>query len=243
MGPNACADKVNEAARRAYRVLLQNYYDLFHFPAQSAEQVRAAILVDGWETVEEAQRQGKGVILCSAHIGQVEAGLQVAALNGLPVWAPAEHIRPERLYNYLTNLRTRHGLRFIPADGPMLSVFRALKRGEVVGIVLDRDTTNSGVVVPLCGELAHVPDGYARLAAKTCAPLVTGFCYRLPGGRVRTELRQVYVPDSQGADRQMLYEAALGSGVRALERAITAHPDQWVLTTPIWVSDHLQAKT
>ncbi len=243
MRAKAHSDEVDKAARRAYRVLFQNYYDLFHFPAQSAEHVRTAIQVDGWEAVEEAHRRGRGVILCSAHIGQVEAGLQVAALNGLPVWAPAEHIQPERLYNYLTSLRTRHGLRFIAADGLMLPLFRALKRGEVVGIVLDRDTTNSGVVISLCGEPAHLPDGYARLVAKTRAPLVAGFCYRLSSGRVRTELKPVYVPDPHETDQQRIYKAALESGVRALECAIMAYPDQWVLTTPIWVGDHLQSTT
>jgi len=25
--------------------------------------------------------------------------------------------------------------------------------------------------------------------------------------------------------------------VRALEYAIAAHPDQWVLTTPLWIAD------
>ena len=154
---------------------------MFRLPAWTVEQLRAIVQIVGWETVEKARALGRGVLLCSAHLGQFEAGLQIVATNGVPVLAPAEHIQPERLYRFLADLRTRHGLRFIPSDGSMLEVFRALKRNEAVGLALDRDTTESGVDVTLCGKPAHVPDGYARIAAKTRTPLVTGFCYRSAG--------------------------------------------------------------
>jgi lauroyl/myristoyl acyltransferase len=92
------------------------------------------------------------------------------------------------------------------------------------------------VEVGLCGERAHVPDGYARLAAKTRAPVVIALCRRLPGGRARLELGPAFVPD-RAAERDEVYHAALDLGVRALERAVSAHPDQWGLTTPLWISD------
>jgi hypothetical protein len=38
----------------------------------------------------------------------------------------------------------------------------------------------------------------------------------------------------EGGRREEVYAQALEYGVQALARAITAHPDQWVLTTPIW---------
>jgi len=234
MGPSASIAQVNETARRAYRTLLLGYWDMFRLPTWTVEQLRAIVQIVGWETVEKVRALGRGVLLCSAHLGQFEAGLHIVAMNGVPVLAPAEHIQPERLYRFLTDLRTRHGLRFIPSDGSMLELFRALKRGEAVGLALDRDTTESGMDVTLCGKLAHVPDGYARIAAKTRTPLVTGFCYRLPDCGARIEMKAVYLPDPT-ADREQVYRAALDFGVRELERAITTHPEQWVLTTPIWI--------
>ena len=234
MGPTASAAQVNETARRAYRTLFLGYWDMFRLPTWTVEQLRAIVQIVGWETVEKARALEHGVLLCSAHLGQFEAGLHIVAMNGVPVLAPAEHIQPERLYRFLTDLRTRHGLRFIPSDGSMLEVFRALKRNEAVGLALDRDTTESGVDVTLCGKRAHVPDGYARIAAKTRTPLITGFCYRLPDGRARIEMQAVYLPDPT-ADRNEIYRTALDFGVRELERTITAHPEQWVLTTPIWI--------
>ncbi len=225
------------AARRAYRILCQNYYDLFYLSSLSAERLQEAVEVDDWHVVEEASRLGRGVVLCSGHLGHPEAALQIAAAQGLPVLAPAEHLRPERLYQYACELRSRHGMRLVPSDGPLLELFRTLRRGEAVGLAIDRDTTGSGIEVPLCGKLAHLPDGYAQIAAKTGAVLVGGFCYWLPGGRVRTEMGPIFVPQTGRANRRAVYEAALDFGVRVLANAITAHPDQWVLTTPIWTAE------
>jgi lauroyl/myristoyl acyltransferase len=234
MGPSASAAQVNEAARRAYRTLFLGYWDMFRLPTWTVEQLQTIVQMVGWGTVEQVRALGRGVLLCSAHLGVFEVGLHIVATNGVPVLTPAEHIQPEQLYRFLTDLRTRHGVHFIPSDGSMLELFRTLRRNEAVGLALDRDTTESGVDVTLCGKLAHVPDGYARVAAKTRTPLITGFCYRLPEGRARIETQAMYLPDPT-ADRDEVYRAALDFGVRELERAITAHPEQWVLTTPIWI--------
>ncbi len=233
MGASVPPDTVDRAARRAFRTLLQNYFDMFRLAAMSLEQLRATVQIVNWDAIETARALRRGVLLCSAHLGHVEASLHIVAVSGLPVLAPAEHVQPERLYQYLCRLRTQHGLRLIPSDGSMRQVFRALRRGEAVGLALDRDTTGSGARVQLCGEWAQVPDGYAHLAAKTRAPIVIGFCYRLPQGRLRAELGPVFVPD-ENARREEIYRAALDFGARELERAITSHPDQWTLTTPLW---------
>ena len=240
MGASASQDKVDEAARRAYRTLFQNYLDLFRLPALTTGQLRERVHIVGWENIEAARALGRGIVLLTAHVGNPEAGMQVVSTADLVVMGPAEHVQPERLYRYLVDLRTRHGLRLIPSDGPLLQVFRALRRNEAVGLALDRDTTNSGVEVMLCGERARVPDGYAHIAAKLRVPLVPVFCYRLPAqcGRAQLDIKPMFVPDTQAsADREQAYRAALDFGVRTLECAITAHPDQWVVTTPLWIAD------
>jgi lauroyl/myristoyl acyltransferase len=233
MGASAPAARVDGAVRQACRTLLSNYFDLFRLPALSVEQLRAFVPLTGWEIVQAARALGRGVILCSAHLGHTEAALQIVTMNGLPTLGLAEHIQPERLYCYIASLRTRHGMRLIPTNGPMLELFRTLRRGEAVALALDRDVTGTGVQVTLCGKPAHVPDGYARVAARTGSPIVIGFCYRERNGRVWAELGPSFVPDPL-ADREETYRAALDFGVRALERAITAHPEQWVLTTSLW---------
>ena len=180
-----------------------------------------------------AQALGRGMILASAHYGNPELLMQAVAALGVPILAVAERLKPEKVYHYMVELRGRHGLRLIPADGPLMEVYRTVRRGEAVALALDRDTTDSGIEVPFLGAAAHLPDGYAKLVARTRAPLVIGFSRRLPGERLRLELEPPYTPP-ESASREEIYAQALDYGLRALARAVTAHPDQWVLTTPIW---------
>jgi len=234
LGPSASSDEVDRTARHAYRTLLYNYFDLFRLPALTTERLRSIVSIVGWEHIEAARALGRGLILLTAHMGNPEAGMQIVSTTDLPVMGPAEHVRPERLYRYLIDLRTRHGLRLVPSDGPLLELFRALRRNEAVGLALDRDTTSSGVVVMLCGERARVPDGYAHIAAKLRVPLVPTFCYRSPEGRAQLNIQPMFV-SHEAADRQLAYRAALDFGVLTLERVVTAHPSQWVVTTPLWI--------
>jgi KDO2-lipid IV(A) lauroyltransferase len=236
LGPSASPDEVDRTARRAYRTLLYNYFDLFRLPALTTERLRSIVSIVGWDNIEAARALGRGLVLLTAHVGNPEAGMQIVSTTDLTVMGPAEHVQPERLYRYLIDLRTRHGLRLVPSDGPLLELFRALRRNEAVGLALDRDTTSSGVEVMLCGERARVPDGYAHIAAKLRVPLVPTFCYRSPEGCAQLNIQPMFVPP-EAADRQVAYRAALDFGVLTLERVVTTHPDQWVMTTPLWIED------
>src|SRR5512136_1430107 len=120
MGASASAQQVDQAVRQAHRALIQNYFDLFRLPALTDQQMRALVQVAGWEHVGAAQAAGRGIVLCTAHLGNPEAGMQFVGATGQPVWGPTEHIHPERVYQYITSLRTHHGLRLIPSDGPLL---------------------------------------------------------------------------------------------------------------------------
>ncbi len=235
-GQNAKASdeaKVSQTARQIFQSLVKNYYDLFHLAAVETSQVLALLEITGIEHVQQAQALGRGLVAASAHYGNPELMMHAVVAYGVPVLAVAEHIRPEAAYQYLVKLRSRHGLRLIPADGPLLQVYRTLKRGEGVALALDRDTTDSGVTIPFLGAPARLPDGYARLVARTHAPLVIGFARRLPSERLRLEIQAPYVP-SLDSSQEEIYAQALNYGVQALARAVTAFPDQWMLTTPIW---------
>ncbi len=234
LGDCASETGVDQVTCRVFRNRVRSYYDLFRLATADTQQVVDLVEVNGLEYIHPVQALGRGIIMASAHYGNPELLLHAtAAALKLPILAVAEHLKPERVYQYMVELRTRHGLRIIPADGPLLEVYRTIRRGGAVALPLDRDTTNSGVQVQLLGAPAYLPDGYAKLAARTRAPLVVGMGRCTADNRVHLDLEPPYIP-SQDGDRDEIYEQALDYGVQALARAITAHPDQWVLTTPIW---------
>ena len=233
LGPEAPQSQVNRLARATFDYVAYNYYDLFRLPTLSADRVKAMVRVEGWENVEAALSLGKGVVMTSAHFGNIEIVLYAMLMRGLEITIPAERVQPPELYDYLTALRTSKGLKLIPVDGPMLELFRTLRRGGVAGVAGDRNVAGQGTVVEFFGAPARLPDGHVRLAMRTGAPLILGFSRRLGRDAYEARFWPHFSIPTDGPEEERL-AAGMAYVVRGLEEAIGSHPEQWAITVPIW---------
>jgi lauroyl/myristoyl acyltransferase len=224
---------VRSVVRQVCRNLAYNFYDLFRVPRLTKEQIAELVEVEGWEHIEAARSAGRGMVLTAPHFGNLDIVMQVAAVRSLPLTMPAEHLQPECLFQYVCSLRASHGmLRLVPVDGPLLELFRALRRNEGVALAADRDVSGSGCVVDFFGVPALLPDSHVRLALRTGAGMVAGFSYRRPGGRFL--LRLFAVPLEGTGDGDGRVDRGMEALVSLLEERIGADPGQWVLTVPLW---------
>ncbi len=233
LGPQASQAEIQRRARATFNYLLYNYYDLFRLPNLDAEAVNQLVTVSGWENVEAATAGGRGILMTSAHLGNIEVVLYAMLLRGLSITIPVERITPPELFEYITNLRTSQGLRLIPIDGPLLDLIRSLKKGGVVGVAGDRDITQTGRVVEFFGHPAHLPDGHLKLALKTGAPLVVGFSRRNPDHTYQAYFLPAFYLPAEGTDEERL-EAGMQFIVNEMEKAIRQIPEQWTVTVSIW---------
>jgi len=224
---------VKSKARQVLGNLLKNYYDLFRLPRLNLTASAHLVNIDGWEHVEAGLTQGKGLIVASAHLGNIEIVVRIFAMHNLPVTIPVERLYPPRLFDYVCRLRAGSGLRLVPIDGPLLALFRALRRGQVVGLAADRDITASGQIVDFFGAPAQLPDGHVRLALRTGAPLVCAFSERLPDNRfVAHILPPINLCRAKDTEADVL--DGMRQVISAMEQAIAQRPDQWYVTNDVW---------
>ncbi len=234
LGAEAAGAEVEGVVRGVLRNLARHYYDLLRLPSLSPAQVEGLVAeVAGWEHVEEALAAGKGLILVSAHFGSIQIVVHRFIFRGIPVLIPTERIEPPVLFEHICRLRTSQGLRLIPIDGPLLELFRALRRNEIVGLAADRDVTGSGIVVDFFGAPARLPTGHVQLALRTGAPLVVGFTWRLPDNRFAARFEPPLQLARTG-DEERDVRAGVEQVVAVMERYIRERPDQWVMTVPLW---------
>lgn len=233
LGPDADEAQVRALSRQACVNIVKSHYDLFHVSRLASDEIRELTRLEGLEHVFRALDEGRGVILASAHLGNVDVVVQLPAVYGLPLTAPIWHCKPERLFQYWLGLRQSHGLRLIPSDGPMMELFRTLKRGEIVALPCDRDFATSVRLVEFFGSPTHLPDGPVRLAPRTGAAPIPAFALRLPDDtflvRIEPPLEQ-----SQTGDRDADVSAGMEKLVSAMERRIAEHPEQWLVAASIW---------
>lgn len=234
LGPDATEAQVALSSRDALRNLAQVYVDEFRTPSLTGHELVAAVHFKGLEHLEAAREAGKGVILTSAHFGAPQLVGQLVAVLGYPTTVVVEHVRPEPLFEYLCELRSTHGLRLVPHDGPLIDLFRTLRRQNgVVGLVVDRNLTGEGQVLDFLHGRTCFVDGPARLALRTGAGIVVATCRRRPGGQYEaTVLPPIFLPDSP-EDPEAAVRAATVEIAARIEQAIREAPGQWLLSVPM----------
>jgi len=236
LGPDADPAQVERVARRIFHNLLKNYFDLFWLPAQPTEKIAQQVTLHGYENIQRAFALGKGAIAVSAHIGNQELMTQVRAITDSKVTLVAEHVKNERVFRYISSLRQSSGIRLIPQDGALREIFRALKRNEAIGLVFDRDVTDSGRVVPFFGAPARLPDGYAILALKLGAPVIPAFVVRQPDDSYAAYVEEPLLFQGR-ADNEEDVQRVMMSVAKVIEPYITRFIDQWVYFHYIWEDD------
>jgi lauroyl/myristoyl acyltransferase len=108
-------------------------------------------------------------------------------------------------------------------------VRRALKAGEVVGFVVDRDVQGSGIATTFLGQPARISHAPAVLSLRTRAPIVAARTRRLEDGHFLAELAPPITP-TPGQDAAALMALVLPW----LEAGIRAAPGQWVMFESLW---------
>jgi phosphatidylinositol dimannoside acyltransferase len=235
LGPGATEREVALSARTALRNLTKIYVDEFRLPALPSVALREATIIHGLHHLEATHAQGKGVILASAHFGAPHVVGQLLAILGYPTSVVVEHVQPEEVFQFMTEMRQKHGVRLLPIDGPLLGLIRTLKREKgIVGLVCDRDISGTGLRIPFLGEETSFADGPAQLALRTGAPIIVGYCRRRAENGFEAFVEPpIYLPEKPENPEQALREGTMQVAAR-LEAFIRNEPGQWVMSVPLW---------
>lgn len=181
----------------------------------------------GWQHFSEALAVGRGCLLVSPHLGDINYYAELFVASGLPVNVLVEELRPKQLSRLVADLRARRGVNVIVGGrGALRDIYRALDRNEIVAIISDRDVAGDGEPVTFFGRPASMP-GYAfTIAARRKTPVVFGTAVRL-NGQIVTDVRAPFVPsaDARGETQRM---------ATVFEEFIRRWPDQWLAFQPVF---------
>ncbi len=194
--------------------------------------------LEGREHLEKALAAGHGIVFATPHLGNWDVGGAWLVANGYPTTVVVERLRPVEVYERFVAYRERLGMRLLPLDHgseTFRRVIRALRDGQLVALVCDRDLTGGGVPVTLFGKRATMPGGPASLALRTGAALLPCAIYQdraRPGwweAIVLPPLEREPSGDNR-ADVAALTQALASS----FEQLIARAPEQWHVLSEFW---------
>ena len=237
VGPGGDHARAVVLARSALRNYGKYVVEFLRFPWMAHDEIARAVEVRGLEHLHGAMALGKGAIAIGFHIGNIDLGAAVLAQVGYPVNVVVDRFDPPALDGLIQRQREARGLKLIPLDEAPRRALRALRRNEVLALLIDRPSPLDGVVVRFFGGEIALPGGAAVLALRTGAPVVPCCVFRRPGGRFVAEVAPAVLPDRlQTGDSQRDIQAITQELVETLEAWVRRYPDQWYPFRRMWLS-------
>jgi lauroyl/myristoyl acyltransferase len=223
--------------QRSFDAYARYWMELFRLPSMTPEEIDARMSYEGLGHLDEAVAAGKGAILVAPHLGNYDFGGVWLAQRGVVITAVAEAVEPPELFAWFRQAREERGVHIEPlgpdAGRPLL---RALRAGEVLGLVCDRDIGGGGVAVEFFGERTLLPAGPATLALRTGAPILPSTIY-FSGRRGHHGVVRPPIPVERTGSLRTDVVTVTQEIARQLETMIRRAPSQWHLFQPNWPSD------
>jgi len=234
--------------RECWRHLGVTAVELCQLLVRPAEQLLARVTIEGREHLDAVMAHHGRALVLSAHLGNWEVLAAASRLVGYRLAVVARPLDRPGLERLAREIRRRAGVEVIAKRDALGAVLAALRRGAMVGILLDQNAVRrEGVFVPFFGHLASTSRALAVLALRTRTPVVPIFAYRRPGGGHRVVVHPAIDPGARATGpepsgpRALRSEAAIveltAQCTRAVEAAIREHPEQW-----LWIHDRWRTR-
>ncbi|KAA0873775.1 lysophospholipid acyltransferase family protein [Nitrincola tapanii] len=186
--------------------------------------LKTIVKVENEALITQALAEGRGVILIAPHLGNWEI-LNLYLSGRYPFTAMYKPPKQKRLDDLIKKMRARLGTRMAPASVQgVRMVMKALKKGEMVGILPDQEPElEGGIFAPFFNIPALTMKLLPQLAAQTQAQVVCGYAKRLDSGKGFEIYFVAADPETNAKD---LAQATAAMN-RSVEQCVRALPAQY----------------
>lgn len=190
-------------------------------PSSVLKRIRT---VHGEELIREQLDAGKGILLIAPHLGNWEV-MNLYLSQHYPVTAMYKPPKLELMDRLIRKMRARLGSNMAPADAKgVRMVLKALRRGEIVGILPDQEPDRSGgIFAPFFGTQALTMKLFPQLAAQTKTTVVCGYARRLPDAQGFDLYFSLALPEVNSRD----IDSAAAAMNASIERCVREVPEQY----------------
>jgi KDO2-lipid IV(A) lauroyltransferase len=227
--------KIRRLSKRVFQNLGITITGILQMTCFSKEEILGKVKIHGIDNMIDALKEGKGVILISAHLGSWEMVPLLSPLHlNTPINVVARKLRFDFINNIIVNLRTRFGCRVIDKEDALPQMQKALRRGEILGIMIDQGTrTKESVGITFLGRKVRATPAASLLALRCKSPVVPAFCVRDADGELK-----LFIDPPLKLLRTRDLRADLKTNTQIMtdvvEKAVHNHPEQWFWVHKRW---------
>ena len=159
-------------ARQVYRGFGYVFIEILRFTKMTPKYILNNTEINGKECIDEVLKHGKGAVIVSGHIGDMEYMGQVVRVLGYTTSFVVGEQRNKLVDDLFNNIRMQKGVGIIHRKFPLRHVIKLLRENGVLVLISDQDAGGGGLFVDFFGRKASTPQGAALFAVKTGAKLI-----------------------------------------------------------------------
>lgn len=232
--PEKTEVEITRVACGAYENIGISLFELLWVPHFTSEQLAKMVRLDHPEVLLEAYARKKGVLILTAHFGNWEIlGQSLLAQFGVRVNGIAKTQSNPLVNRSIDKRRELFGNRVIPMETSLREVLKALRDGEMVGIVADQAAPKENIPVEFFGTMVPTHQGPSAICLKTGSPLVAIFTVRASDGTYDAFVEEVPTSDLVGSNEENVTELTRRH-VKVTEKYIRMYPDHWLWQHKRW---------
>lgn len=225
---------IQQSSKRIFQNLVIAILEIFQMSFYSCDDYFGRIRLVGEEHLYSALKKNKGLIIFSAHLGNWEVGLQyLTCLLNLPITGVAKKMRLKPLDRWVTQSRSRFGVRIIEKKGAFSEMMQTLRRGEILALLIDQSKSSEGIIVKFFDKLVRTTPAVAMLAIRCKSPVLPMFCARAEDGQLT-----IFVEPPLAIQRTRDLRSDLTQNTQMMtsmvEKAVRKYSDQWLWLHKRW---------
>lgn len=235
-------DDLRQDARKVFLNFGRYLVDFFlMYKTVDRKFVDACVTVVNRPYLEKVVAYGKGCVILTAHIGNWEMGAAVLDKLGHPVTAIALPHKNPKVNVLFNRQRETHGVIVVPTNTAVRRCIQALRHGQFVAVLGDRDFGTFGEQLDFLGRKTLIPKGAAFFSCRTGAPILPAFLTPDGDGRYTMVFSAPIFPPEDGVSvTEEMVTGLMKRYVNVVEAKIKEDPTQWLMFREFGVEfDHM----
>lgn len=231
--------KLKDYAREVFINFAYYLVDFFRYSKLNQKFIEKYVKISGRQNLEVALKGGQGAIVLTAHLGNYELAGAIMALLGYPLSVVALPHKDKRINRFFDMQRQRTGIKVIPAGAfkqggiSIRGCFYALRRGDMLALLGDKDFSGQGVKSKMFSNYAYFPRGIAFFALKTKAPIIPIILVRENKYFYHLIIGESISYNSEEQDEAIV----INQCNKVLEKYIKKYPQQWYMFQRHWLRE------
>ena len=220
--------------KRIYRHFGMLAIEMLRLPGLKDDRFLKRFHYHGFENIDDVLKQGKGAIIVSGHLGNWEYGIAGLVSQGYKTSVVVKKLKGVDSNMIFQKLRgDKNVVSILKEDRAVLDMRRALKRNEMVTMVVDQNSKRTeGVFVEHFGKLASTYAAPRTLSKRFKCPIIPIFSYRDDNLR---DHHVVAFPEIVPVDcEENDIEVNTRLYMEAFEKFLMEHPEQWIWMHRRW---------